>query len=214
MAKTDTNRDDYITAIYYFMELYGFATNKQISERMGIKAASVTEMIKKLIESGDVYVDHKMICLGEKGMERARYILTKHRLWEIFLVKYLGYTWEDVHEDAKALEHATSDKLKNKLNSFLKHPQHCPHGNEVFENHQGEDTIKPLSALMPGESGRIHKVFDDKRLIEYMEKKNLQLNDLLKVKEIDGFDHSVFVEKEGECIYISEMAAKKLMIMM
>lgn len=214
MAKIDTSRDDYISAIYQCMEAEGYATNKQISDKLGIKAASVSEMIRKLVDAEDVYLDNKLIYLTQNGMSRAKQILTKHRLWEIFLVKYLGYNWQNVHEDAKTLEHVTSDRLKDRLNDFLEKPMHCPHGNEVFDNHPKRDQVKNLSALKPGESGTIHKVFDDHKLLEYMEEKDLALDDRLLVKEIDSFDNSVLVVKEGREIYIAGRAADKMMMLL
>lgn len=214
MAKIDTSRDDYISAIYQCMEAQGHATNKQLSDKLGIKAASVSEMVKKLAEAEDVYLENKLIYLTPSGMKRAKQILTKHRLWEIFLVKYLGYNWQNVHEDAKTLEHVTSERLKNRLNDFLEKPMHCPHGNEIFENHPKVDQVRNLSALKPGESGIIHKVFDDHKLLEYMEEKGLALDDRLIVMEIDSFDNSVLVEKEGEKIYIAGRAADKMMMLL
>ncbi len=124
MTKNDTSRDEYIKAIYKLTELYGSATNKKLADHLKVSAPSVTEMVKRLIDADDVYADKKAIYLTEKGIEDARKLLTKHRLWEIFLVEYLGYSWQDVHADADKLEHATSVRLKDRLNDFLNHPKH------------------------------------------------------------------------------------------
>lgn len=173
MAKIDTGRDDYISAIYELIEKKEIATNKKISEILGVKAASVSEMLKKLTEEGEVYTENKSILLTETGKMRARALLTKHRLWELFLVEYLGYSWQDVHEDAKALEYVTSNGLKDRLNEFLNKPMHCPHGNEIYENHPETDKLKKLSEVSKGISCRLHKVEDDRDLIEYLEEKKI-----------------------------------------
>ena len=212
MAKIDTGRDDYISAIYELIEKKEIATNKKISEILGVKAASVSEMLKKLVEEGEVYTENKSILLTETGKMRARALLTKHRLWELFLVEYLGYSWQDVHEDAKALEYVTSNGLKDRLNEFLNKPMHCPHGNEIYENHPDTDKLKKLSEVSKGISCRLHKVEDDRDLIEYLEEKNIALGDEFVVKDIDDFDDSILVSSASEDKHIAGKAAVRMMV--
>ena len=212
MAKIDTGRDDYISAIYELIEKKEVATNKKIAEILGVKAASVSEMLKKLTEEGEVYTENKSILLTETGKTRARALLTKHRLWELFLVEYLGYSWQDVHEDAKALEYVTSNGLKDRLNEFLNKPMHCPHGNEIYENHPETDKLKKLSEITKGISCRLHKVEDDKDLIEYLEEKKIALGDEFVVKDIDDFDDSVLVSSASEDKHIAGKAAVRMMV--
>lgn len=212
MAKIDTGRDDYISAIYELIEKKETATNKKIAEILGVKAASVSEMLKKLVEEGEVYTENKSILLTETGKIRARTLLTKHRLWELFLVEYLGYSWQDVHEDAKALEYVTSNGLKDRLNEFLKKPMHCPHGNEIYENHPDTDKVKKLSEVSRGSSCRLHKVDDDRDLIEYLEEKKIALGDEFVVKDIDDFDSSILVSSASEDKHIAGKAAVRMMV--
>lgn len=212
MAKIDTSRDDYILAIYDHMEKSGYTTNKQLSEALSIKAGSVSEMLKKLVESGDVCINDREVYLTEEGLIKARRLLTKHRLWELFLVEYLGYSWQDVHEDAKALEYVTSDNLKNKLNDFLERPMHCPHGNEIFDNHPEKDVLKKLSYVYSGETCKVHKVTDDKELLKYLEAKDIALGDELFIKAVDSFDNSILVSKNGKDIHVAGKAADRIMV--
>lgn len=212
MAKIDTGRDDYISAIYELIEKKEVATNKKIAEILGVKAASVSEMLKKLVEEGEVYTENKSILLTETGKIRARTLLTKHRLWELFLVEYLGYSWQNVHEDAKALEYVTSNVLKDRLNEFLKKPMHCPHGNEIYENHPDTDKLKKLSEVSKGISCRLHKVEDDRDLIEYLEEKKIALGDEFVVKDIDDFDDSILVISANEDKHIAGKAAVRMMV--
>ena len=212
MAKIDTGRDDYISAIYELIEKKEIATNKKISEILGVKAASVSEMLKKLAEEGEVYTENKSILLTETGKMRARTLLTKHRLWELFLVEYLGYSWKNVHEDAKALEYVTSNGLKDRLNEFLNKPKHCPHGNEIYENHPDVDKLKKLSELSKGAKCRLHKVEDDRDLLEYLVEKKINLGDEFIIKDIDNFDDSVLVSSESEDKHIAGKAAVRMMV--
>ncbi len=213
MPKIDTSRDEYILAIYEYVEKHGSASNKALAQSLGIRAASVTEMIRKLVDEGDVCQTDKNIRLTEAGKEKAKKLLTKHRLWELFLVQYLGYSWQEVHEDAKALEHVTSESLKNRLNEFLNRPMHCPHGNEIFENHAQEDSLQALAQVTSGSFCRVHKVEDDRELLEYLEEKGIGLEDVLQVKERNAFDLSVLVSCRGENKYIAGKAAEKIMVM-
>ncbi len=207
-----TSREDYILAVYELEEKSGYATNKELAQLLGITAASVSEMIRKLADDRDIILENKNIILSESGKQKARGMLTKHRLWEMFLVRYLGYSWQDVQEDAKALEYATSEKLKNRLNDFLERPVHCPHGNEIFENHVEQDELKWLSEMEKGSVCYVHKVEDDKALLEYMEKKSISLYDELHIKERDEYDNSLLVESNGEEKHIAGKAAKKIMV--
>lgn len=212
LTKIDTSRDDYIIAIYECKERGETATNKLLCEMLNVKAASVTEMVKKLVESEDVYLENKDIYLTEKGRTAARTLLTKHRLWELFLVEHLGYSWQEVHADAEVLEHVTSENLKNRLNEFLHRPQHCPHGNEIYENHPDPDRLICLADMKAGDKGTIHKVWDDKKLLEYLEEKDLALNDEIEIIEIDNFDNSVLLKKKGKQVYIAGKAADRIMV--
>lgn len=212
LTKIDTSRDDYIIAIYECKERGETATNKLLCEMLNVKAASVTEMVKKLVESEDVYLENKDIYLTEKGRAAARTLLTKHRLWELFLVEHLGYSWQEVHADAEVLEHVTSENLKNRLNEFLHRPQHCPHGNEIYENHPDPDRLICLADMKAGDKGTIHKVWDDKKLLEYLEEKDLALNDEIEIIEIDNFDNSVLLKKKGKQVYIAGKAADRIMV--
>ena len=85
MIKIDTSRADYLKAIYSCMEKEGSASNKRLTDLLEVSPSSVTEMIRRLVEAGDVYLDKKEIYLTEQGMVEVKEILTKHRLWEIFL---------------------------------------------------------------------------------------------------------------------------------
>lgn len=145
-------------------------------------------------------------------MEEVKRLLTKHRLWEIFLVKHLGYQWHEVHEEADALEHATSDKLKDRLNIFLGNPVHCPHGSEVYENHIEKDDLRHISQLQEGESAIIHKVSDDRALLEYLASKELRIGQKIQVRKIDDFDESMLLESEGKEIWIAQKAVEKIMV--
>ena len=100
-----------------------------ISEEMGTSAASVSDMLKKLLDKGYVkYEKYKGVRLSSKGVKKATNVLRKHRLWETFLVENLEFNWSEVHDIAEELEHIKSNKLINRLEKFLGYPKFDPHG--------------------------------------------------------------------------------------
>ena len=128
------NREDYIQAIFRLHEEYGFATNKDVAEMLGVSRPSVSEMTRKLREDGLVKIERTKIVITQKGIEIAKDVISKHRIWEKFLNEYLDFDIDEVHEEADLLEHVTSDKLKNALNILLDYPKESPHGNPIYEN--------------------------------------------------------------------------------
>ncbi len=106
-----------------------------IAKKLGVSNAAATDMAKKLAVKGLLhYEKYQELQLTEEGKKMALNIVRKHRLWEVFLVEHLGYSWDDVHDDAEILEHATSEVLADRLNSFLGNPEFCPHGGIIYGN--------------------------------------------------------------------------------
>ncbi len=123
------NREDYLKII---LELGGDTTkvnNKQIVSSLAVSPASVSEMISKLVKEQLVeHSPYQGVQLTETGLQKASSLIRKHRLWEVFLVEHLDYSWNEVHDDAEVLEHVTSEQLADHLEDYLNHPMHCPHG--------------------------------------------------------------------------------------
>ncbi|WP_036730573.1 metal-dependent transcriptional regulator [Peptoniphilus mikwangii] len=129
-----STRKDYLQAIYRLSKEKGYTTNKDISEYFSISRPSVSEMIKKLNTLGMLRLDKNKISLSEKGIEEAKKILSKHRIWEYFLTVNLKMDPKKVHEQADILDHITSDELRDALNKYLGYPTLSPNGNDIYEN--------------------------------------------------------------------------------
>lgn len=129
-----TNREDYLKAIYILKEKNPKVTNKMISDYFNIAKSSVSEMLKKLQKEGYISLEKNKITLTEKGCDVAREILNIHRIWETFLVNFLNFKDEEIHQQAELLEHVTSKQLFEKLNAYLKYPKSCPHGSKIYCN--------------------------------------------------------------------------------
>lgn len=127
-------RQDYIQAIYRLSKEKGYTSNKNISEYFSISRPSVSEMIKKLVEDDLVIQEKNKICLSNLGYREAKEILSKHRIWECFLVDVLGLSGEIVHDQSDLLEHVTSDEMFTALNKFLDYPKISPKGKRIYTN--------------------------------------------------------------------------------
>ena len=207
------NREDYIKAIYELGGELKEVSNKNIAESLKISAPSVSEMIKKLLLEG--YIDYEMyqgVRLTEYGVTEAMKIRRRHLLWEVFLVDKLGYSWEEIDEEAEKLEHVTSEKLEKLLDKYLGYPKFCPHGSPIIENGTQMDKGRTLELLSIGEEGLIKRITDTKRTLEYANKMNLKIGDKVKVIEIDIPTGMITCEKESDLIKIEKKIAEKIYI--
>lgn len=204
---------DYITVIFKLNMREDGATNKSISKWLQVSPPSVTEMLKKLRNQGLVVIKKNCVELTAEGIIAAEKILSKHRLWEIFLQQTLNYTWKDVHEEAKALQYVTSDKLMDKLNEFLNYPPYCPHGGIIFLNNKNEfKELVSLAKTQVGDIVTISRLSDQKKLLDYADRKNIKIGDIYKVTNRDDFDGNIELEKDHKISQIGSLAAEHIFV--
>lgn len=139
--------EDYLKAIYLIQQRSEEVSTSLIAEQLGgFRPASVTGMIKKLAEMQLVsYTPYYGVQLTPAGERIALEVIRHHRLIELFLVKALGYRWDEVHDDADQLEHVISEKLEERIAAWLGHPTLDPHG----------DPIPTIEGIMPDARGEI-----------------------------------------------------------
>ena len=127
------SEENYLKSIYHLTAVSETeVSTNAIAEMMETKASSVTDMLKKLAEKEFVnYKKYQGVSLTNKGKLAAKMIVRKHRLWEVFLVEKLDFSWDEVHDIAEQLEHIKSEKLINKLDDFLGNPTEDPHGDPI-----------------------------------------------------------------------------------
>ena len=129
------------------------AGTNELANWLGVKPASVNDMLKKLKEKKLVhYEKYGKISLTVEGRKKAIEVVRKHRLWETFLYEKLSFTWDEVHEVAEQLEHIQSAKLVDKLDEFLRFPLYDPHG-DVIPNAKGELPVYHKKTLNEEEVG-------------------------------------------------------------
>ena len=211
------SEENYLKAIYNLSEhgLIKVSTNS-LASRLNTKASSVTDMIQRLSDKGLVdYVKYQGVQLTEKGQLVALGIIRKHRLWELFLVDKLNFSWDEVHEVAEQLEHVQSEKLTNELDAFLDFPSHDPHGDPIPDkNGQFKSSLKVLLSSVDIDSicfcvGVKDSSSDFLRLLD---KIGIALGTQMKVISKEAFDNSMILKTREKTMTISETIAKNLYV--
>jgi DtxR family transcriptional regulator, Mn-dependent transcriptional regulator len=190
---------DYVKAIW---EIAGSeaASTKDVADRLSISSASVTNMFTRLREKGLVeYERYHGASLTQAGHAEALRLIRRHRLIETFLMQQLGYSWEDVHDEAERLEHAVSDEFTDRLAKLLGHPVRDPHGAPIpaSDGTLAPDDSSSLDTAQPGERIQISRVVPrNAAALAFLAKQGLVPGRLLKVQEVRDLDGVVTVEDE------------------
>lgn len=199
MANKST--EDYLKTIFWLSRLTGKVNTSSIASGLKISSASVTDMLKRLSENGYIsYTPYYGVRLTKKGDRTALKVIRRHRLLELFLVEALGYSWDNVHDEAERLEHVVSDELEARIDSFLGHPRYDPHGDPIPSNEGVMEKVEynTLSDLKEGEEGIISQVVDSAKLLQYMKKNGLALQSRVAVREKETFDDSMKIRIDGK----------------
>jgi len=209
--------ENYIKAIYHLGKqgLNNVSTNA-IAKEMDTKASSVTDMVKKLSERGYAdYKKYKGVTLTEKGKQIAVNIVRKHRLWEVFLVEKLSFSWDEIHEVAEQLEHIKSEKLIRQLDEFLNFPTHDPHGDPIPDESGKIKKIDKilLSEAQIGDLCICVGVLDaSSEFLKYLDKNDIALGTMLKICNKEPFDNSITINIKDKTFIISNVIAKNLFV--
>ncbi len=212
------NEEDYLKALFYLIveSENDKASTNQLAEYLGISPASVNGMLKKLKTKKLVdYQKYGKLKLTDAGKNIAVQLVRKHRLWETFLYRKLGFSWDEVHEVAEQLEHIQSEKLIRKLDAFLGHPVNDPHG-AVIPNEQGDYRIVPKKTLADVPVGDVCKLASVKdssgAFLQYVTKIGLALSSEIKVAEKISFDGSLLIEFDGKQAQVSRKFAENVFV--
>lgn len=206
------NREDYIKAIYELGGEKNRISTKSIASGLNISPPSVSEMIKKLVNEGLVeYTIYKGVKLTEDGVKEAIRIKKRHLLWEVFLVEKLGYSWEEVHEEAEILEHVTSSKLETRLEKYLDYPKICPHGTPISRHNYLFNYIS-LDKIPIGDIVCLKRFEDDKEVLRYVRELNLNIDDKIKLINVDLQMEVISIQKDKKIIEVKKEFAKKIYV--
>ena len=209
--------ENYLKAIFKLSSNGDKATTNEIALAVNTKAASVTDMLKKLSDKNLItYQKYQGVFLTEEGDILAKKLIRKHRLWEVFLVNKLGFTWDEVHPIAEQLEHIQSPELVQKLDAFLGCPKFDPHGDPIPDEKGNIIVIsdKLLSDIAVNTSVIIVGVKNtETSFLQFLDKLKISLGAELHIKEKIAFDQSLLVEmKNKPLISLSNQVAANLFV--
>lgn len=194
--------EDYLKVIYVLESEGSAATTNNIAEMMDVSSASVTNMLKRL--AGLNLIEHKSYkgaTLTDAGNKIALEILRHHRLLELYLKEIMGYSWDEVHDEAEKLEHHISEQFEDKIAELLNHPTHDPHGDPI----PTKDGVMPEMASLPlavanvDEQYIVGRVKDqDPEFLRYLEKLGIIPGVKITIIEKAPFNGPVQVKLEDE----------------
>ena len=189
----------------------------QVASALGVTPGTATTMVKALSESGLAeYEPYSGVRLTSSGEKLAGLVLRRHRLVELFLVRVMGMSWDEVHDDAEQLEHVVSDRLIERIDEMLGHPTHDPHGDPIPTaegqlpalNHDNLLTCPTSVAL------RVTRIADqDPAFLRFIERNDLKPGQIVEVDARDAAADAVRLQvRGGTVITIGARAASKLLV--
>ncbi len=194
-------QEDYLKQILLLQERDGKAGTKQLAARLEVQPASVTEMLGRLTQLGLVeHIRYQGATLTAAGRRVALEMLRHHRLLETYLVERLGYSWDQVHEEAERLEHVISERFETRIAEAMGHPTHDPHGDPI----PGEDLEMPLDeswvrldALISGDRGELVRVgVQDRDSLRALQRMGVALGSPVEVVATGGTSVRVRLGRE------------------
>jgi DtxR family Mn-dependent transcriptional regulator len=196
--------EDYLKAIYELTADGQRAATNQLAEKMGVKAASVTGMLKTLSKGDDPLVEyqkHHGVLLTPAGKTASLEVVRHHRLLEMFLHEVLGFEWDEVHAEADRLEHVISDQFVERMAAALGDPTHDPHG-EPIPTRDLQMPATPSQALYdlrPGQTAVVHRVANaDPELLRYLGELGVVPHARLHVLDFSPYDEILTLQVDGQ----------------
>lgn len=208
--------EDYLKAIWMLQQVESPVSTSRIAERLGLTAAAVTAMIKRLAEYDllrhEPYYGVRLTAAGELAALR---IIRRHRVLELFLVEKLGYEWDRVHDEAERLEHAASDELIERLARLMGEPERDPHGSAIptASGEVDRSRYPALGDLDPGDSRRILEVqVQEPEQLRYLGSLNLKPGSEVEVVEKSPFEGPISLSINGAPAVISYSLAQRIRV--
>lgn len=211
------SEENYIKSIYHLQQETGLVNTNTLAAEMNTRAASVTDMLKKLSGKKILqYEKYRGFKLTDNGKKIALSVVRRHRLWEYFLVEKLGFAWDKVHDIAEELEHVSSDELIQKLEQFLGNPPFDPHGDPIPDSNgklpklqQQQLTAAPLNKNIIVSS----VTNQSPQMLDMLKHYNIGINTTIKVLRRFEFDGSLEIKllRQAACV-ISDTIAKNIFV--
>lgn len=193
--------EDYVRTIYKLTEVDAgrapAVSTGALAARLGVGASACSGMIRKLGDAGLVeHPPYGDIALSADGRTLALDVVRRHRVLELYLVRELGYSWDEVDSDAEVLEHAVSARMLERMEDKLGHPTVDPHGDPIpgRDGTLSRPVLIPLAELATGGTGLVARVLDDDPdLLRYLSGRALVLGSRIEVLGREPFDGTMTV---------------------
>lgn len=198
--KITISTQDYLKSIYELTENGESASTNALAQKMNISAPSVTGMIQKLASEKPALVEyqkHQGVTLTKEGRKAALEVIRHHRLLEAWLVQTLGYSWDEVHEEAERLEHVISEDFERRIAAAMGNPTRDPHGEPIpsADLKMPADDTTPLSSLRPTQSAKIRRVdARDPDLLRHLDSLGLTPGTRIEIIEYSSFDNNLTIK--------------------
>ncbi|WP_026967166.1 metal-dependent transcriptional regulator [Algoriphagus terrigena] len=209
--------ENYLKALYNLSNSHGEVSISDLAHSLAVSMPTANSMVKSLQKSDWVlYEKYKPVTLTPKGQKEAALIVRKHRLTEMFLVKKMGFGWEEVHEVAEQIEHIHAPKFFDRMDEMLGHPTIDPHGSPIPDN-QGrmqEFSYTPLSTCKPGQTVQLTALTNSStEFLEFLNSRKLALGTQLKILSREAYDQSLVVSYESHSQEtLSEKVSERLLV--
>jgi DtxR family Mn-dependent transcriptional regulator len=193
------------------------ASTSAIAERMKVSAASATNMMQKLAELKLVdYVPYKGVSLTRAGEKIALEVIRHHRLIELYLAQALGYSWDEVHDEAERLEHVISEELEDRIDAMLGYPTRDPHGDPIPPKSGKEpqdEEHRLLSEIPVGEAVFVRRVHDrDGDVLRDLASLSIVPGTRIKVTSQDPSQGNITIERAGETVVLDSILARSVFV--
>ncbi len=210
------SEENHIKHIFHLQESFATVSTNQLAQKLQTKAASVTDMLKKLSAKEIIqYEAYKGFALTDDGNKIALAIVRKHRLWEYFLSETLGFDWDKIHDIAEQLEHIDSVELINKLDDFLGNPMMDPHGDLIPSRTGKMPKVKRLE-LLHAPMNKIVVVCtvsnQSKQMLQILTHHNISIGSKLKITKRFLFDDSLEIKIGQSLVNLSALVAKNILV--
>lgn len=209
---------DYLKHIYELCEDGASASTNDLARELNVKPASVTGMIQKLANEKPALVEyqkHQGVTLTSAGRKAALEIIRHHRLLETWLVQTLGYSWDEVHEEAERLEHVISEDFERRIAAAMGHPTHDPHGEPIptADLKMPSDNTTPLSSLRPPAKADIRRVdASDPDLLRYLDSLGLVPGAQIEIQEHSPYDHNLTIRRGIKSIVLGLSITSRIFV--
>jgi len=194
-------QEDYLKALYLLHGDRNPVPTRELAQRLGISSPSVSEMVTRLSAQGLVEHDrYRGQQLTREGRRIALELVRHHRLLEMFLVQVLGYSWDEVHDEAERLEHVISERMEQRIFELLGRPELDPHGHAIptVNGKVRAASNRPLSECQPGERVVVERVSDDDAgKLRELDRRGLRPGTRLDVVEESKFEGPIEVKHKG-----------------